>query len=156
MTQNELDIKKNELYRAYCAKTEPIKKQLAENDIKTRTARQAISHLYDELRDLRDRRTEMEHLLRQQKVEYMEERANVMQAFENAQKPAPKWHPATDTPDNGKLILCLGPDSLKPWVVKSDDYSVIAPLMQVTHWSYLDSILPQHDDNNSNTNQEHD
>ena len=142
MTQNELDIKKNELYRAYCAKTEPIKRQLAENDIKTREARQGISRLYEEVCGYRDKRVELEHQLFHLNAEYLEEKIRLMQAFESEQEPAPEWHPVTDTPDHGKLILCLGPDSAKPWVEKSDDYSVIASLKQVTRWRYLDGVLP--------------
>ena len=88
MTQTELEIKQNELSRAYCAKTEPIKREISEGDIKVREVRQDISRLYEELRNLRDHRTEMEHKLRLLKDEYLEERCRILQAFENEREPS--------------------------------------------------------------------
>ena len=139
MTQTELEIKQNELSRAYCAKTEPIKRQMSEGDIKVREVRQDISRLYEELRNLRDHRTEMEHKLRLLKDEYLEERCRILQAFENEQKASSKWHPVTDTPDDGKYVLCLATDGSKPRVVRGEDYT---PLDHDDKWCYLDDILP--------------
>ena len=139
MTQNELEIKRTELFRAYCAKTEPIKRELSEGDIKVRETRQDISRLYEKLRNLRDHRVEMEHKLHQLRDEYIEEKTRLLQTFENAQEPAHKWHPVTDTPDDGKLILCIATDGTKPRVVRGEDYT---PLDYDDKWRYLDDILP--------------
>ena len=139
MTQTELEIKRNELSRAYCAKTEPIKRELSEGDIKARKARQDISSLYEELRNIRDHRTEMEHKLHQLRDEYIEEKTRLLQAFENEQKASSKWHPVTDTPDDGKYVLCLATDGSKPRVVRGEDYT---PLDHDDKWCYLDDILP--------------
>ena len=139
MTQTELEIKQNELSRAYCAKTEPIKREISEGDIKVREVRQDISRLYEELRNLRDHRTEMEHKLRLLKDEYLEERCRILQAFENEQEASSKWHPVTDTPDDGKYVLCLATDGSKPRVVRGEDYTL---LNYDDKWCYLDDILP--------------
>lgn len=90
MTQIELELKQNQLFRAYCAQAEPLKQELAENDIKLRATRQAINHLYEELHDLRDHRAEIERKLRELKVAHMEQRAAVLQEYQAEQeKPEP-------------------------------------------------------------------
>ena len=139
MTQTELEIKQNELSRAYCAKTEPIKREISEGDIKVREVRQDISRLYEELRNLRDHRTEMEHKLHQLRDEYLEEKTRLLRASEAEQKASPKWHPVSDTPDEDKLILCLATDGTKPRVVRGEDYT---PLDHDDKWCYLDDLLP--------------
>ena len=90
MTQEELEIKRTELYRAYCAKTAPVKREMAQCDAKTRETRQGISRLYENLLQLRDSRTEMERKLRQLKDEYLEEKTRLLQTSVNKQEPSPR------------------------------------------------------------------
>lgn len=82
MTQIELELKNNQLFRAYCAQANPLKQELAENDIKVREVRQNLARLYDELHDLRDHRVEIERKLRELKTEHMEHRAVVLQEYQ--------------------------------------------------------------------------
>lgn len=85
MTQIELELKQNQLFRAYCAQAEPLRKELTNNDIKLRATRQAVNYLYEELHDLRDHRAEIERKLRELKTWHMEQRAVVLREFQASQ-----------------------------------------------------------------------
>ena len=89
MTQIELELKQNQLFRAYCAQAESLKKELTNNDIKLRATRQAINHLYEELYDLRDHRAEIERKLRELKTWHMEQRDVVLREFQASQAHKP-------------------------------------------------------------------
>lgn len=144
MTQQELEQRNIQLYNDYSANAEPIKKEMAGLDTESRDKRHAIRELYDEINAIRDKRANMENLLRALKADYL----NALQAARqelNVSKPqesANPWHPASEAPDDGTLILCLGPDGTKPWVERGDDYGIILPLKSVTRWRYLDDIMP--------------
>lgn len=144
MTQQELDLKAIQLYNDYSAKAEPIKKEMAGLDTESRDKRHAIRELYDEINAIRDKRANMENLLRALKADYL----NALQAARqelNVSKPqesANPWHPASEAPDDGTLILCVGHDGTKPWIERSDDYAATLSLKDLTRWRYLDDILP--------------
>lgn len=144
MTQQELDLKAIQLYNDYTAKATPIKRKMKDLDTDTRAKFQSIHDLYGGINANRDRRSDLESVLRDLKADYL----NALQAARqelNVSKPqesANPWHPASEAPDDGTLILCLGPDGTKPWIERSDDYAAALTLKDLTRWRHLDDILP--------------
>lgn len=144
MTQQELDLKAIQLYNDYTAKATPIKRKMKDLDTDTRAKFQSIHGLYGEINANRDRRSDLESVLRDLKADYL----NALQAarqelnVSNPQEPANPWHPASEAPDDGTLILCVGHDGTKPWIERSDDYAAALTLKDLTRWRYLDDIMP--------------
>lgn len=144
MTQQELDLKAIQLYNDYTAKATPIKRKMKDLDTDTRAKFQSIHGLYSEINANRDRRSDLESVLRDLKADYL----NALQAarqelnVSNPQEPANPWHPASEAPDDGTLILCVGHDGTKPWIERSDDYAAALTLKDLTRWRYLDDIMP--------------
>lgn len=90
MTQQELDLKAIQLYNDYTAKATPIKRKMKDLDTDTRAKFQSIHGLYGEINANRDRRSDLESVLRDLKADYL----NALQAarqelnVSNPQEPA--------------------------------------------------------------------
>nr|DAN97346.1 MAG TPA: hypothetical protein [Caudoviricetes sp.] len=67
MTQFEQD----QLFRAYCAQAELLRRELINNDIELQAARQTANHTHKELLDLFHRRAEIEPKLHELRTEHM-------------------------------------------------------------------------------------
>lgn len=144
MTQQELDLKAIQLYNDYTAKATPIKRKMKDLDTDTRAKFQSIRDLYGEINANRDRRSDLESVLRDLKADYLNALQAARQELNNSkpQELADPWHPASEAPDDGTLILCVGHDGTKPWIERSDDYAAALTLKDLTRWRHLDDILP--------------
>lgn len=89
MTQIELELKQNQLFRAYCAQTELLRQELMNNGIELQAARQTANHTHEELLDLLHHRVEMERKLHELKTWHMEQRDVVLREFQASQAHKP-------------------------------------------------------------------
>ena len=79
MTQFEVELKQNQLFRAYCAENELLIQGLMNNGIELQAARQTANHTHEELLDLFHHQAEIERKLHELRTEHMARHAQPRQ-----------------------------------------------------------------------------